>query len=209
MKTWMKWAIGVFVLLVIVGAIAGGGEQNDSSSTATPEQASASTPTSEDKAASTKKKADGCGARATDDCTPHLAPNKQVRVDALYYKVLSARTTKTLGDQTYGLGAKADGRFVVVKLRIRSDKDESATLSGDSIKLEVNGNTYDTDLEGTTAAIGADEEPIFLKDLGPDSVSTGTVVFDVPKKVLADKPELRFNELGFGSTHGYIALPSL
>jgi hypothetical protein len=31
----------------------------------------------------------------------------------------------------------------------------------------------------------------------------------VPPKVLKQHPELRFNEFGFGETHGYISLPRL
>ena len=47
----------------------------------------------------------------------------------------------------------------------------------------------------------------FLKDLGPDVTTTGVVAFDVPQSVLAESPAMRFNELGFGDTHGYIDLP--
>jgi hypothetical protein len=48
-----------------------------------------------------------------------------------------------------------------------------------------------------------------LEDIGPDATSNGKVVFDVPKSALNKKVEMRFNELGFGSTHGYIKLSSL
>ena len=97
----------------------------------------------------------------------------------------------------------------MLKLKVRSDKNESATLSDNSIKLETNGNTYDADSDGSIAAIGAGQEPFFLDTIGPDSDRRGTVVFDVPRKVLAQKIEVRFNELGFGETHGYIRRPSL
>jgi hypothetical protein len=56
---------------------------------------------------------------------------------------------------------------------------------------------------------GRPEEPFFLDTIGPDSDRRGTVVFDVSRKVLSQKIEARFNELGFGETHGYIRLPSL
>ncbi|UGS35243.1 DUF4352 domain-containing protein [Capillimicrobium parvum] len=188
-------ALAAFALL----AFAGCGTTDDSSS-------GGSTGSGESGA---KSESDGCGFKATDDCTPHVGADGKVRVDAIVWNLESARTTNTIGEQQYGLGAKADGVFVVVKLKATSKKDESATLSDNVIKLEVNGNTYDPDSDGSIAAIGAGDEPFFLETLNPDSTEKGTVVFDVPKKVLNDKPELRFGELGFGDTHAYIALPQI
>jgi hypothetical protein len=157
----------------------------------------------------TSKASKSCGFKATDDCTPHVGPNAKVRVDALIWRVASVRTAKTIGDQQYGLGAKASGRFVIVKLKVHSDKNESADLSSDVVKLEIDGNTYDADNDGSVAAMGAGEEPFFLNTIGPDADRSGAVVFDIPPKKLSKKIEARFNELGLGSTHGYIALPSL
>ena len=119
------------------------------------------------------------------------------------------RQARTIGDRQYGLGEKANGVFLVLELRVHSDKDESETLIDSTIKLETGGNTYDADSDGTIAAMGAGQEPFFLDTIGPDSDRRGTVVFDVPKSKLKRKVELRFGELGFGSTHGYIRLPAL
>jgi hypothetical protein len=145
--------------------------------------------------------------KATDDCTPHVPMGHKVRVDALIWDVRGVRTTKTLGDQTYGLGAKADGRFVIVSLRVHSDRDESATITSEVVKLDVGGNTYEADNDGTVAAIGDGQDPLFLEDIGPDSTVSSKVVFDVPPSALGKKVSVRFGELGFGSTKGYIELP--
>lgn len=150
-----------------------------------------------------------CGTKATDDCTPRVGPNKSVRVDALTWSVKDARSTTALGDQEFGLGEEADGRFIVVSLEVTSNKSESVTLTDNAFQLEVDGKKYDTDSEGTIAAVGAGDEPFFLEDIGPDSTVSGKVVFDVPESVLSKKPAMRFNELGFGSTHGFIRLPRL
>jgi hypothetical protein len=159
---------------------------------------------------SSDSKASSCGVKATDDCTPHVASKGSVRVDAMVWRLRSAKTARTIGDQTYGLGAKASGRFVVVKLKVHSDKDESAQLSDNVIKLEINGNTYDPDNDGTIAVLGSGgDQPFFLDTVGPDSDRNGTVVFDVPESKLHSKMEVRFGELGFGETHGYIRLPAL
>jgi hypothetical protein len=167
-----------------------------------------SSATSSDKKSA--KKSSSCGSKATNDCTPHRSSSGSVRVDALTWRVRSATTAKTIGDQTYGLGAKANGRFVIIKLRVHSDKNESATLTDNVIKLAINGNTYDPDNDGTIAVMGeGGDKPFFFDTVGPDSDRNGTVVFDVPKSKLGRKIEVRFAELGFGETHGYIRLPSL
>jgi Domain of unknown function (DUF4352) len=154
-----------------------------------------------------------CGSRATEDCTPTVGASKSVRVDALVWRVSSARTAKQLGNAEFGLAEKANGTFVVVKLKVTSRKNESATLTDNSVKLVApNGNTYDPDLDGTTALVtgpDGDGEPFFLEDIGPDSSAQGTVVFDVPASVASKRLKVRFNELGFGETHGLIRLPKL
>jgi len=96
-----------------------------------------------------------------------------------------------------------------VKLKVTNHKSESVDLTNNVVKLESNGKTYDPDSSGTTAAIGAGEKPLFIETLGPDVTLTSKVVFDVPQSVLNASPEMRFGELGFGDTKGYIALPKL
>jgi hypothetical protein len=214
-KAWYKrpWVI-ILGVLILIGIVAGGGsDSGDDNPDSGTEQAVQNAPppppsdTAEQEDAEPAA-ADDCGFTATDDCTPHVLMGKTVRVDAMIWRVDSVRVAQTIGDQQYGLGAKADGAFVIVKLRVRSDKDESATLSDDVVKLETHGNTYDPDNDGSVAAIGAGDEPFFLETIGPDSTERGTVVFDVPKKVLSQTVELRFGELGFGPTHGYIRIPN-
>lgn len=195
--TW--FALGL-VALIVISAAAGSSSDKKSSGgdSAKPSSSAPST-----------NSADSCGSTATDDCTPHVGPNQSVKVDALVWRVSSASTTAQIGDTTYGLGSKADGVYVVVKLRVHSTRDESATLTDSVIKLETEGTTYDPDLDATVASIGSGAEPFFLETLGPDSNKTGTVVFDIPRSKLSNTLELRFGELGFGETHGYIALPEL
>lgn len=208
------WVVIVVVVIGIIGA-AGSGSDDKQSSSDKPLPATTIAESTPPSAAETEPRPPpppaapaSCGKKATDECTPHVGFGGSVRVDALIWKVTNVRVSETLGDQTYGLGEKADGRFVVVSLHVHSDKNESATFSSDIAKLETGGNTYDTDTDGTVAAMGAGEQPFFLEDIGPDADVNGKVVFDVPEKVLQRKVEIRFNEIGFGSTHGYIRLPS-
>jgi hypothetical protein len=201
-----KWIIGGFALLVVIAAVSGSSSSKSSSSSSSDDSA-AKAQTADSGSKSEKKQS--CGIKATDDCTPHVAENGKVRVDALNWQVKSVKTADHIGNMEYGLGEKADGVFVVVDLKVHSAKDESVTLTDNVFQLEVNGKTYDSDNEGTAAAVGAGEDPFFLEDIGPDATSNGKVVFDLPKSALNKKVEMRFNELGFGSTHGYINLASL
>jgi hypothetical protein len=214
-RPWYKkkrFIIPLGLIILTIAAAAGSGGK-DSSKTADSDTASqtqdapdASSATTDTPAADPKPAS--CGKKATDDCTPHVNLGGSVRVDALVWKVKSVSTATQIGDQRYGLGAKADGRFVVVSLSVHSDRNESATLTDNVFQLEVGGNKYDTDSDGTFAAIGSGQQPLFLEDIGPDADVRGKVVFDVPTSVLSKKVEMRFNELGFGSTHGYIDISS-
>jgi len=214
MKKVLKFLAGGFVLLMIISAATGGGSKSSSSAsdgsstTAQSQTKSSSKSRSRDSSKQVAEKPATCGIKATDDCTPHVAADRKVRVDALVWNVKSVRTASTLGDTTYGLGEKADGEFVIVKLGVTSKRDESATLTDDVMHLTIGGKTYSADSDGTIAAMGAGQQPFWFEDLGPDSHTNGTVVFDVPKSKLGRKMEMKFTELGFGSTEGYIRLPS-
>lgn len=218
MPTWLKWVIGIFAVLLVLGALAPSEDKSsdDSASDNTSQSEEATTPAEtpapaepaeEKPKPAAKPEPVDCGNKATDECTPRVNLGGSVRVDAIVWKVKSVSTASELGDPDL-FGEKADGRFVVVTLSAHSEKNESATLTNNAFQLEIGGNKYDTDSDGTIAAVGAGEEPFFLEDIGPDSDVTGKVVFDVPAKVLSKKVEMRFNELGFGSTHGYIDISS-
>jgi len=210
-----KYIAGGFVLLIIIGAASGGSKKDDSTTSTTSRSQAASKPTASTAESATAsptkaaKKPKSCGFKATDDCTPHMSASHKVRVDALVWNIKSVRTAKTLGDTTYRLGEKADGEYVIVKLGVTSKRDESATLTDDVMHLRIGDKTYSADTDGTIAAMGAGQQPFWFDDIGPDSTTSGTVVFDVPASKLGRKMEMKFTELGFGSTEGYIRLPQL
>lgn len=225
--TWVKWVVGVFVVLVVVGAFIGEDEEKDAPSTSSKtakgsapdarEKNSDSSSTPETAASGDSSQAvaedgaNGCGTEATDDCTPHVGSKGFVKVDGLVWKLENVKTVASIGDETYGLGEKANGIYIVADLNVTSTKDESVTITEEAIHLVADGgNTYSTDSDGTFAAIGDGQEAFLLEDIGPDSSLNGVVVFDVPKALLKAKLlELEFGELGFGDTHAYIALPKL
>ncbi len=92
---------------------------------------------------------------------------------------------------------------------VKNNKSESVTLTPEVLSLVVGDKTYSTDSNAETALIGSGASIFLLEDLGPDVTLTGKTAFDVAPAVLNQHPQLRFNELGHGSTHAYIALPPL
>jgi hypothetical protein len=193
----LKWLGIGFVLLIVIGAVAGGGsESSDSGSDDSGSEQTSSGGQDEPDAK--------CKNVATDDCTPHVGPNGSVRVDALVWSVDSVETAETVGDMTYGLGEEADGTFVIVRLTVKSKKDETAAIASETVQLASGGTLTEPDDE---AAIGLDEATLIYEEVGPDATKSATVIFDVPPSKLNGKTELRFGELGFGSTEGFIALP--
>lgn len=148
---------------------------------------------------------------ASDDCTPHVGPNAKVTVDGVVYRITGLEQTTAIGDAQFGTQEKASGVYLVLSISAHSTKGETVQLSDDTFKVTYeDGPEYSTDSDGTIAVTLAGDgggDPFFLTDIQPDSTEKGRVVFDVPKKVLSKKPELRINELGFGEGHGFIQLP--
>jgi hypothetical protein len=189
--------IVVLVASLVVSACASTTETGSSSKSTSSTEAKASKPKDKPKPS--------CTSKATDDCTPEVGPNGHVRVDALDWRLTNVTTSKTVGDQEYGLGAKASGTYVIATVKVTSRHNESVDLSSDVVKLDTGGETYEADDDASMAL----DDPIVFEQLGPDTTKTFHVAFDVPKSKLGGNLKLRFSELGFGRTHGFIQLGAL
>lgn len=202
---WAQIGIPIVVILIVVGAVAGG-EESDNSTDAAAESNAASAAADSD---SERDEGNDPSENASDSNTPSVGPNGSVEVDTLRWRLRNAETTKVLGDPQYGLGSQANGIYIVVELSVKNNKSESVTLTPEIVSLVAGDDTYSTDSSAETALIGSGADTFLLQDLGPDVTLTGKTAFDVAPAVLNRHPQLRFNELGFGSTHAYIALPAL
>lgn len=198
---WAQIGIPIVAILFVVAAATGGDESDKSGSSTSPSTIAASTDDDESSGDPAEN--------ASDSNTPSVGPHGSVEVDTLRWRLRDVKAAKTIGDQQYGLGAKANGVFVVVELSVKNNKSESITLTSEAISLVAGDKTYSTDSNAETALIGSGAKTFLLEDLGPGVTLTGATAFDVAPAVLHQHPQLRFNELGFGSTHGYIALPTL
>jgi hypothetical protein len=208
---WAQFAIPIVVLLIVVSAAAGGGESDDSTGTADKSAGAVSDTAGKNTTVETAKYDEGNdpSENASDSNTPSVGPRGSVEVDTLRWHLRNAQTATTIGDQQYGLGSKANGIYVVVELSVTNNKSESVTLTSEAVSLVAGDKTYSTDSSAETALIGSGAKTFLFEDLGPGVTLTGQTAFDIAPAVLNQQPQLRFNELGFGSTHGYIALPPL
>lgn len=208
---WAKIVIPIAVLLIVVGLIASDEESGDSAGSSSGEEAATSVQqSSSERDSESGSNVEGNPAEnASDDNTPSVGPNGSVEVDTLRWHLRGATKTRVIGDQRYGLGEEANGVFVVTELSVTNNKSESVTLTSDTVSLVAGDSTYEADTNAESALIADGEKTFFLEDIGPGITATGSVAFDVPPVILRQGPQLRLNELGFGDTHGYIALPPL
>ena len=212
-NTW-KWVAGGIAALVVIGAITSGSstttESNNGGDSSSQSASSSSKSEKSEQKAEANKDPEKPN-NASDDYTPHVGSSGQITVDGIVYSVSSVEQRKSIGDSSLGLAETASGSYLVVNLEAHSTKGETVTLTDDTFKVSYKGGPeYSADTDGTVALTmeGGDgsEEPFFLTDLQPDSDEKGAIVFDVPNAALGKKLELRVNELGFGSTHGFIRL---
>lgn len=93
------------------------------------------------------------------------------------YEVTGVSTARTIGDPQL-VGARADGRFVIVSLKLTNNKDETKTFTESSARLRTrDGNEYETS-DKTVLAFG--DQSLLLKDIQPDLTARGKLAFDVP-----------------------------
>ena len=209
-NTW-KWVVGGIAALVVISTIA----NSSSTTTESTDGGDSGSQSTSDSSKSEKAEANKDPEKpnnASDDYTPHVGSSGQITVDGIVYSVSSVEQRKSIGDTSLGLGETASGTYLVVNLEAHSTKGETVTLTDETFKVTYeDGPEYSADTDGTVGLImegggSGSEEPFFLTDLQPDSNEKGAIVFDVPDAALGKKLELRVNELGFGTTHGFIRL---
>jgi Domain of unknown function (DUF4352) len=149
------------------------------------------------------------GKNASGRNTPSVGPRGSVEVDDLRWRMLHVEQASTIGDASQGLGAQANGTFVVVTLHVTNKKQSTVTITDDVVSLRAHNKDYKVDSAAQTALSEEGTKPLVLEEVGPEISTSVRVGFDVPPAVIRENPQLRFGELGLGETHAYIALPPL
>jgi hypothetical protein len=211
-----KWIALAVAGVIVIGVIASSSGSSDNStdkteSSSSPAGKTSSKPSKKATARANANKDPEKPNNASDSYTPHVGPTKRITVDGIVYSVAATKSAKTIGDTTIGTAEQASGTYLIVTIKAHSTKGESVTLTDETFKVTYKGGPeYSADTDGTVAQTlegGGDSQPFFLTDVQPDGDEKGQVVFDIPDAAAGRKLELRVNELGFGSTHGFIRLP--
>lgn len=117
------------------------------------------------------------------------------------YQVTSAKTASTVGDDEF-TRARANGKFIVVKLKLTNRKDEPATIVEDAIRV-IGGNdkSYST---SSDALMAYPDQTFILEEIQPDVTKSATLVYDVPKSAV-DGAQLQVEDL-FSDAKGRVKL---
>ena len=99
-----------------------------------------------------------------------------------------------VGDQYFG--AKAQGQFCMVKIKVKNISDAPTTFDGDNQTL-INKKGQDFSADTEAMVYVNDENQTFLEEINPGNQVTGTLVFDIPKKSKPAKLLLKAGVLGF------------
>jgi len=98
------------------------------------------------------------------------------------YQVTSAKSASTVGDDEF-TKTKANGEFIVVKLKLTNRKDEPATISEDVIKvIGSNGKQYST---SSDALLAFPDQTFILEEIQPDVTKSATLVYDLPESAVS------------------------
>ncbi len=95
------------------------------------------------------------------------------------------------------LGTEAQGRFVLVDIKVKNTGDQAQTLFGDNnVLLDAQGREFSFDSE---AALYMDQNA-WIEEINPGNAVNVTMVFDVPKKVQPTEIRLHDSMLSGGVT---------
>jgi len=199
-RPWFKkkrYILLIVVVIIIIAAVAGGGGSGDGPEVVgDPKDAAATKGGNDDKA--TKDEAPKAGTKGNP-----IAVGQTVKLEGTQYTVGSVKTASTVGSQYFS--EAAGGIYVIVDLTIENTKNETKTFFDSAAHfIGSNNKSYDTDSDGTFAAMGDDGETLIFEEMQPDVPKTGILVFDVPKDAMAGGL-LEVSDL-FGRGDAYIDL---
>ena len=181
---WKRWWFIAAAAVIVIGAIANSGSSTETTATSDPaSQAPASQAPASQAPASQAPASQAPAPKAACDI-----PSKEVRDGKFAFKVKSVKSgVDEVGGQY--LNQKAQGQYVIVRLKVTNIGDESQTFFGDNQKLyDTKGREFDAD--GTANAYANEDATGLLSDINPGNSLSVNVVFDLPKSAKAQKVKL-------------------
>lgn len=198
--------IGAIILLIILVNALGGGSDDPATqpaasaeaenTSAAPEQAT----DDKDPATDEPLPAQEEPAPAEEDSGGYRLGDVAV-VGDMAYKVISAEPATEVGP-SFAL-TKAKGTFLVLKIEVTNNANESALVDSSFFALKSGDKKYDAD---STASLWANTQEdggnnsFFLESLNPDLTMSGIVVFDVSDSVATADNNVLVAQTGFWGT---------
>ncbi|AOH54507.1 hypothetical protein ABE28_009090 [Peribacillus muralis] len=182
-KKWWVWVLAI----IIIGAIAGGGEDTDNEKTAP-----ASTETKEEVAKEevVKEKKEAPKKEKKKEKTYGIGD--LVKVGNMEYTIKERKAADQVGPSA--LPDKASGKFVVLEVTLKNNGNKAVTADASFFKLKRGEKVYEADSAASISANqgedGQIENSFFFQEVNPDSEASGKVVFDVAPEV-ADASDLK------------------
>lgn len=133
-----------------------------------------------------------------------VSKNQILKVGEVEWKVLEVKKQKVIKGEFDS--TKANGAFVIVKLKATNKGKETGTIDSAQLKvMDQKDRSFESSTEGSTAILMQDKEEIFLKQVHPDTAVTGYAVFDVAKD--SKNLKLRIEDLRMASSeYGFVEL---
>jgi hypothetical protein len=185
-KSWFQRNLGwkLTILIAILGLASCGALINAIEGEEDPVAAPASPTAPADESAKPKESA-----------KPDAKIGEPVTDGELRFVVNSVKCGATrVGDEYFG--AKAQGQFCLVRMKVKNISDAPTTFDGDNQTLiNKKGQEFSADTEAMFSV--NDDNQTFLEEINPDNQVTGTLVFDIPKKTKPDKLLLKAGVFGF------------
>ncbi|MGE7880173.1 DUF4352 domain-containing protein [Peribacillus muralis] len=178
-KKWWVWVLAV----IIIGAIASGGEDTDTKKTAPASTEPKEEVVKEKKEAPKKEKKKEEKTYGIGDV---------VKVGKMEYTIKERKAADQVGPSA--LPDKASGKFVVLEVTLKNNGNKAVTADASFFKLKRGEKVYEADSAASISANqgedGQIENSFFFQEVNPDSEASGKVVFDVAPEV-ADASDLK------------------
>ena len=130
---------------------------------------------------------------------PQAGIGTPVKDGNLTFTVTGAQTTRSLGEGM--MATEANGKYVVVNLKVKNTGDQAATFNAGSsqVAYDKQGNEYSTSQDPMMSG-NAQDMNSFLQQINPGQTVEGRLVYEVPKKVTLTRVHLQGGMMTSGVT---------
>lgn len=172
--------VGVFLLLGIIGAVLGGGSNQQNSSTASAPTAASNSMQAAVDASTTAPVVQPTAAPEATAAPVAAGVGQDVQVDEVRWNVLEAADVgQTLkSDNEFIKELKTSGRFIRVRLEIENLSKDMLSFTGIDLQ-DDQGRTFKRSSDALLHV--PSEEQCLLENLNPNVVKSCTIIYEVPQ----------------------------